>query len=177
MPQDIYIYIFFFHSTLIYTFHFRFITHSISLTLSLSLSLSPSIHMKIMKGKLLRECMNKWRKMGCRVGPCAACEYCCQWAFWPSTHEEKSIPKDVPKGHLVVYVGENYKRFVIKITLLNHPLFKALLDQARDEYDFTTDSKLCIPCDENLFLSVVRCASSPEDRRIPLSLKIHQQGT
>ncbi|KAE8717012.1 DNA topoisomerase 6 subunit A-like [Hibiscus syriacus] len=78
-------------------------------------------------------------------------------------HEEGSIPEDVPKSHLVVYVGENYKRFVIKLTLLKHPLFKALLDQARDEYDFTTDSKLWIACDESFFLNVVRCASSPRD--------------
>lgn len=84
-------------------------------------------------------------------------------------HEGSSIPRDVPKGHLVVYVGENYKRFVIKITLLKHPLFKALLDQAQDEYDFNTDSKLCIPCDESLFLNVVRCASSRPDRK-PLCL-------
>lgn len=145
--------------------------------LSLSLSHSMSMEMKIMKGKLLRACMNKWRKVGrSRVGPCAACEYCCQWALWPSTHEEHSIPKDVPKGHSVVYVGENYKRFVIKIALLNHPLFRALLDQAQDEYDFTTDSKLCIPCDENLFLNVIRCASSPDNRKISLRLKNSSTG-
>ncbi|XVF55483.1 hypothetical protein PTKIN_Ptkin06aG0039600 [Pterospermum kingtungense] len=105
--------------------------------------------------------------MGSRVIPCGSCEYCCQWAKRPySMHEECWIPRDVPKGHLVVYVGENCKRFVVKITLLNHPLFKALLDQARDEYDFTTDSKLCIPCEESLFLDVVRCASYPQDRRL-----------
>ncbi|KAH7511973.1 hypothetical protein FEM48_Zijuj12G0040700 [Ziziphus jujuba var. spinosa] len=116
-----------------------------------------------MKGKFLKECINKWRNMGSRVTPCSGCEYCChcQWAFWPSMHEDNSIPKDVPKGHLVVYVGEKSKRFVIKISLLNHPLFQALLDQAREEYDFNAHSKLCIPCDENLFLDVVRCASHP----------------
>ncbi|KAG2685571.1 hypothetical protein I3760_10G131700 [Carya illinoinensis] len=117
-----------------------------------------------MKGKIFRACTNKWRKRS-RVVPCAACEYCCQWVLWPPILEENSIPKD------------NYKRFVIKITILNHPLFKALLDQAEDEYDFTNDSKLCIPCDESLFLSVVRCASFPDDRKISvcLSLKIHAQ--
>lgn len=124
-----------------------------------------------MKGKFVQACFNKWRKMGSRVIPCAACEYCYQWGFWPSADEGSSIPRDVPKGHLVVYVGKNHKRFVIKITLLKHPLFKALLDQAQDEYDFTTDSKLCIPCDENIFLEVVRCAASPlQDRRTSLCL-------
>lgn len=123
-----------------------------------------------MKGKFLKACFTKWRKMGSRVIPCSSGECCYQWAKWRnSMHEGSSIPRDVPKGHLVVYVGENYKRFVIKITLLKHPLFKALLDQAQDEYDFNTDSKLCIPCDESLFLNVVRCASSRPDRK-PLCL-------
>ncbi|KAB2013533.1 hypothetical protein ES319_D09G162600v1 [Gossypium barbadense] len=123
-----------------------------------------------MKGKFLKACFTKWRKMGSRVIPCSSGECCYQWAKWTnSMHEGSSIPRDVPKGHLVVYVGESYRRFVIKITLLKHPLFKALLDQAQDEYDFNTDSKLCIPCDESLFLNVVRCVSSRPDRN-PLCL-------
>nr|DAD28510.1 TPA_asm: hypothetical protein HUJ06_029978 [Nelumbo nucifera] len=122
--------------------------------------------MKTMTGKLFSACLRRWRKMGSRVFPSATCNYCCQWALWSSClndQEERSIPKDVPKGHLVVYVGEECKRFVIKVTLLKHPLFKALLDQARDEYDFIADSKLCIPCDESMFLDVVRCAKSPSE--------------
>ncbi|KAK7337080.1 hypothetical protein VNO77_17639 [Canavalia gladiata] len=74
--------------------------------------------------------------------------------------ERDCIPNDVPKGHLVVYVGENHKRYVINITLLTHPLFKPLLDQAQDEYDFTAHSKLYIPCNEHLFLTVLRSATS-----------------
>ncbi|XP_044501751.1 indole-3-acetic acid-induced protein ARG7 [Mangifera indica] len=126
-----------------------------------------------MKKKFFMACINKWRKMGSRVLPCAAggCEYCYQWSLWPSMQREgEAIPRDVPKGHLVVYVGENYKRYVIKISLLKHPLFMALLDQARDEYDFTTHKKLCIPCEENTFLDVVRCATSPHHRSMFLCL-------
>ncbi|CAI0426844.1 unnamed protein product [Linum tenue] len=119
-----------------------------------------------MKGKQLVEtCMSKWRKMGSKVIPFGGCDYCCKdhWGLWAAVNESKSIPRDVPKGHLAVYVGEDYKRFVIKITLLKHPLFKALLEQAKDEYDFTAaDSKLCIPCHEKMFLHVLRCASSPQ---------------
>lgn len=124
------------------------------------------------KRKFLKSYINKWRKMGSKI----ACENCYQWAaLWPSVErdqsESPSIPRDVPKGHLVVYVGEHYKRFVIKITLLKHPLFKALLDQARDVYDFSNESKLCIPCEESTFLDVIRCASSPvQHRRIFLCL-------
>ncbi|CAL9002307.1 unnamed protein product [Prunus brigantina] len=130
------------------------------------------MHINMMKGKFVRVCANKWRKIGSRgsLPSSTCCENCCQWALWSSMHEENSIPKDVPKGHVVVYVGENQKRFVIKVTLLNHPLFRALLDQAREEYDFHADSKLYIPCDESLFHDVVRCSSSPVDRRFPLCL-------
>ncbi|KAJ9181564.1 hypothetical protein P3X46_009682 [Hevea brasiliensis] len=126
--------------------------------------------MKNMQRKFLKACCNKWSKTESRVIPCAGCEHCCQWGLWASSHEGKSIPRDVPKGHLVVYVGENYKRFVIKLSLLHHPLFRALLDRAQDEYDFTADSKLCIPCEESIFLDVVRCASFPQGSRTCLCL-------
>ncbi|KAL6998213.1 hypothetical protein U1Q18_008339, partial [Sarracenia purpurea var. burkii] len=33
------------------------------------------------------------------TGCCDCC--CCQWALWPSKQEAKSIPRDVPKGHLL----------------------------------------------------------------------------
>ncbi|GFZ11382.1 SAUR-like auxin-responsive protein family [Actinidia rufa] len=126
--------------------------------------------MKIMKGKFLKVYLSKCQKMGIRVVPCLGC---CQWPLWSLMQEEKySTPRDVPKGHLVVYVGEDCKRHVIKITLLKHLLFRALLDQVRDqEYDIRAAPKLCIPCDENIFLTVVRDAStSPHHPRISLCL-------
>ncbi|XP_074354588.1 auxin-induced protein 15A-like [Apium graveolens] len=117
--------------------------------------------MKNLKMKFCKEFLNKWQKMGNSVAPAADCDSCCQWALWRFIHQEEDyIPRDVPKGHLVVYVGKEYRRFVIRITLLDNPLFKALLDQAQEEYDFTASSKLWIPCDEDVFLSVVRCAKS-----------------
>ncbi|XP_047975447.1 auxin-responsive protein SAUR50 [Salvia hispanica] len=127
--------------------------------------------MNMMVRKFLKACMKKWRRTGRRVIPCAAAsDKCCSWSLWPLVHEEKIVPSDVPRGHLVVYVGECHKRFVIKVSLLKHPLFQALLDQAREVYDFNADSKLRIPCDENVFLSVVQCAKSPPERRLPICL-------
>ena len=107
--------------------------------------------------------------MGIRVIPCLVC---CQWPLRSLMQEEKYYtPRDVPKGHLVVYVGEDHKRCVIKIALLKHPLFRVLLDQARDqEYDFRAAPKLCIPCDENIFLTVVGDFKSPKHPRISFCL-------
>lgn len=130
--------------------------------------------MQNMKRKFFKVFLNKWQKMGISDAPSVvACDNCCQWALWHFGQEDNFIPRDVPKGHMVVYVGEEYKRFVIRITLLDHPLFRALLDEAREEYDFTAASKLCIPCDEEVFLSVVRCATSPHNQRIFSSLRTH----
>ncbi|KAL6492699.1 hypothetical protein OROGR_033165 [Orobanche gracilis] len=114
-----------------------------------------------MKGKFLEACMKKCRIRSRRIEP--YCDMCCRKC--PSRVEECKInvPTDVPKGHLVVYVGEYRKRFVIRVTLLNHQLFQKLLDQAREAYGFDSDSRLCIPCDENMFLAVVQRAGSRPD--------------
>jgi SAUR family protein len=68
----------------------------------------------------------------------------------------EAIPRDVPRGHTVVYVGEELRRYVVRVSCLDHPLFRELLDSARDEYDFGgADFRLCIPCDEDIFLGVL----------------------
>ncbi|KAL7614559.1 auxin-responsive protein SAUR50 [Lactuca sativa] len=127
----------------------------------------------MLRGEILKAWLKRCGKMNNEVLPSdAECDKCWQWAFrWSSSFmhggkEEACIPRDVPKGHLVVYVGESQRRFVIKVKLLKHPLFGALLDQAREEYEFTADSRLYIPCNEEIFLGVVRCAMTPRDRRI-----------
>ncbi|XP_062082800.1 auxin-induced protein 15A-like [Humulus lupulus] len=68
-----------------------------------------------------------------------------------------SSAKDVPKGYLAVYVGENkMTRFVIPISYLNHPSFQELLCQAEEEFGFDHPmGALTIPCSEDAFINLV----------------------
>ncbi|OMO92866.1 Auxin responsive SAUR protein [Corchorus olitorius] len=60
---------------------------------------------------------------------------------------------NVRRGHIAVYVGEgSKKRFVIPISYLRHTLFKALLNQAEEEFEFNHPmGGLTIPCTEEYF--------------------------
>ncbi|XVF45444.1 hypothetical protein PTKIN_Ptkin02bG0206800 [Pterospermum kingtungense] len=64
--------------------------------------------------------------------------------------------KDVPKGHIAVYVGKTQKtRFVVPISYLNHPCFLDLLNRAEEEFGFNHPmGGLTIPCDEDVFLDL-----------------------
>ncbi|XP_026660945.1 auxin-responsive protein SAUR50 [Phoenix dactylifera] len=116
------------------------------------------------RGSFLRAFLRKWKEKGNEflIGATSEPSQC---SLLTCSQEEQTIPKDVPRGHLVVYVGEECKRFVIKITFLEHPLFQALLDQAREEYEFKPGSKLCIPCNENIFLGILHDVRSQQDQR------------
>ncbi|GAB2282822.1 Protein SMALL AUXIN UP-REGULATED RNA 12 [Dionaea muscipula] len=67
----------------------------------------------------------------------------------------ESLHEDVPKGHFVVYVGENRSRFIVPISWLTHPVFLALLNRAEEEYGFKHDMGITIPCEEVIFRQIV----------------------
>lgn len=51
----------------------------------------------------------------------------------PRLIKKSVISGDVPKGHFVVYVGENHKkRYVIPMSFLSQRLFQELLSQAEE---------------------------------------------
>ncbi|XVE93755.1 hypothetical protein REPUB_Repub01dG0221700 [Reevesia pubescens] len=62
----------------------------------------------------------------------------------------------VPKGFLAIYVGETQKkRFVVPVTFLNQPSFKALLTKAEEKFGFDHPmGGLTIPCREETFINV-----------------------
>ncbi|KAK3425297.1 auxin-responsive protein SAUR50 [Eucalyptus grandis] len=72
------------------------------------------------------------------------------------------IPADVPAGHVAVCVGEGCRRFVVRATHLNHPIFRKLLVQAEEEYGFANHGPLTIPCDESFFEEALRLVSRPD---------------
>ncbi|CAN6479975.1 unnamed protein product [Victoria cruziana] len=57
----------------------------------------------------------------------------------------------VPKGYLAVYVGEEARRFIIPVSHLSHPSFKALLRMAEEEFGFSSSGAIRLPCDTLLF--------------------------
>ncbi|KAE8667375.1 Auxin-induced protein 15A [Hibiscus syriacus] len=63
---------------------------------------------------------------------------------------------------LSVYAGEGNrpKRFVIRVSYLNHPLFNDLLNRAEEEFGFNHPmGGLTIPCSEEYFISVTTVLS------------------
>ncbi|XP_023731937.1 auxin-responsive protein SAUR23 [Lactuca sativa] len=66
----------------------------------------------------------------------------------------KKNQRDVPKGHLAVYVGETQKkRFVVPLSYLDQPLFQDLLRRSEEEYGFYHPmGGLTIPCHEETFV-------------------------
>ncbi|CAI8616862.1 unnamed protein product [Vicia faba] len=75
-----------------------------------------------------------------------------------------STTSDVPEGHVAVCVGPTMRRFVVRASYLNHPIFKKLLMQAEEEYGFCNDGPLAIPCDELVFEELLRVMARPEPR-------------
>ncbi|CAI9110913.1 OLC1v1011015C1 [Oldenlandia corymbosa var. corymbosa] len=69
-------------------------------------------------------------------------------------NNENGFPNDVPKGHFVVYVGQNRSRFIIPITWLANPDFQSLLQRAEEEFGYNHEMGITIPCDEEVFCSL-----------------------
>ncbi|KAE8679850.1 Auxin-induced protein X15 [Hibiscus syriacus] len=69
--------------------------------------------------------------------------------------QQQGLPLDVPKGHFVVYVGQNRSRYIVPISFLTLPQFQSLLHQAEEEFGFGHDMGLIIPCEEVVFQSLI----------------------
>ncbi|KAJ8647936.1 hypothetical protein MRB53_000959 [Persea americana] len=100
----------------------------------------------------LRQMLRRWRAKAARAAAAAAA----------SGNLSGKIPADVPAGHVAVCVGTNSRRFVVRATQLNHPVFKKLLLEAEEEYGFANSGPLAIPCDESIFEEILRFMARSE---------------
>ncbi|KAE8698415.1 Auxin-induced protein 15A [Hibiscus syriacus] len=66
-------------------------------------------------------------------------------------------PPDVPKGYLAVYVGPELRRFIIPTTYLTHPVFKILLEKAKEEFGYDHNGGLTLPCEIETFKYLLKC--------------------
>lgn len=69
-------------------------------------------------------------------------------------HDNDEGAKRAPKGHFVVYVGKELRRFVIPLSFLKNSTFQQLLQKAADEYGFDSQKNIVLPCDELTFLRI-----------------------
>ncbi|CAM0946966.1 unnamed protein product [Alopecurus aequalis] len=60
-----------------------------------------------------------------------------------------------PKGYFAVYVGAEARRFVVPMSLLCQPAFRALMERAAEEFGFAQAGGLRIPCREEDFVATV----------------------
>lgn len=70
---------------------------------------------------------------------------------------EAAKPVGVPKGHLVVYVGEkedDAHRYLVPVIYFNHPLFGELLKGVEEEYGYDHPGRIQIPCQVSEFENV-----------------------
>ncbi|CAI8619336.1 unnamed protein product [Vicia faba] len=65
--------------------------------------------------------------------------------------KQKDNTKKPPNGCLCVYVGPERQRFIIKIKIFNHPLFKTFLEDVENEYGYRNDGPLWLPCHVEMF--------------------------
>ncbi|KAG7035051.1 Auxin-responsive protein SAUR41, partial [Cucurbita argyrosperma subsp. argyrosperma] len=86
------------------------------------------------------------------------------WRQTARVASSRAPPSDVPAGHIAVCVGSEYRRFIVRATFLNHPIFQKLLTEAEEEYGFTTQGALALPCDESVFEEVLRVVARSELR-------------
>ncbi|KAI3765496.1 hypothetical protein L2E82_15532 [Cichorium intybus] len=89
----------------------------------------------------------------------------CRWrrrATSSSPSSRRLMASDVPAGHVVICAGSNCRRFIVRATYLNHPVFQRLLREAEEEYGFCNKGPLTIPCEESEFEEILRFVSLPE---------------
>ncbi|GKV49534.1 hypothetical protein SLEP1_g56280 [Rubroshorea leprosula] len=65
-----------------------------------------------------------------------------------------------PKGHFVVYVGDELRRYVVPLAFLKNSSFQQLLEKAAEEFGFDSQNAIVLSCDESTIQQVLAASSS-----------------
>ncbi|PWZ14824.1 Auxin-responsive protein SAUR71 [Zea mays] len=63
--------------------------------------------------------------------------------------------RPAPEGCFTVCVGAGRQRFVVRTECVNHPLFRALLEEAEEAFGYAATGPLALPCDADAFVRVL----------------------
>ncbi|CAA0812409.1 SAUR-like auxin-responsive protein family [Striga hermonthica] len=64
-----------------------------------------------------------------------------------------------PRGHIVVYVGEKMRRFVVPISCLRNAQLQELFEESAEVYGYYSNcGKIVLPCSESAFFGVLNCS-------------------
>ncbi|CAL5087446.1 unnamed protein product [Urochloa decumbens] len=69
-----------------------------------------------------------------------------------SARRSKPAPAE---GCFTVCVGAGRQRFVVRTECVNHPLFRALLEEAEEAFGYGAAGPLALPCDADAFVRVL----------------------
>ncbi|EER99161.1 hypothetical protein BDA96_02G271500 [Sorghum bicolor] len=67
----------------------------------------------------------------------------------------RSKPAPAPEGCFTVCVGAGRQRFMVRTECVNHPLFRALLEEAEEVFGYAAAGPLALPCDADAFVRVL----------------------
>ncbi|KAM0857212.1 hypothetical protein ACQ4PT_048612 [Festuca glaucescens] len=65
------------------------------------------------------------------------------------------VRNKLAEGCFSVYVGSERQRFVVRTKCVNHPLFRALLEEAEEVFGYATEGPLELPCNAEAFAMVL----------------------
>ncbi|KAF8694952.1 hypothetical protein HU200_038061 [Digitaria exilis] len=67
------------------------------------------------------------------------------------------------EGCFTVCVGAGRQRFVVRTECVNHPLFRALLEEAEEAFGYAAAGPLALPCDADAFVRVLEQIQEEEE--------------
>jgi SAUR family protein len=73
------------------------------------------------------------------------------------------------EGCFSLYVGAGRQRFVVRTECLNHPLFRALLEEAEEEFGYADAGPLELPCNAEAFTRVLEQIDEEKQRAVGLA--------